>query len=56
MGFLLLMLSIKSLLPEKTDYSQDKLSVMRNQASQVYKLFEAVENKAEIEDNRARYF
>jgi peptidyl-prolyl cis-trans isomerase D len=42
--------------PEKTDYSQDKLSVMRNQASQVYKLFEAVEKKAEIEDNRARYF
>jgi len=42
--------------PEKTDFTEDKLSVMRNQASQVYKLFEAVEKKAEITDNRARYF
>lgn len=42
--------------PEKTDFSADQLSVMRNQASQVYKLFEAIEKNAEITDNRARYF
>jgi peptidyl-prolyl cis-trans isomerase D len=41
---------------EKTDYSQDKLALMRNQASQVYKLFDAIEKKAEITDNRARWF
>ncbi|MBN2778047.1 MAG: peptidylprolyl isomerase [Bacteroidales bacterium] len=42
--------------PEKTDFTQEKLSMMRNQASQVYRLFEAFEKKAEIVDNRARYF
>ncbi len=42
--------------PEKTDFSTDQLSVMKNQASQVYKLFEAIEKNAEITDNRARYF
>lgn len=42
--------------PEKTDFTQEKLSVMRNQASQIYRLFEAFEKKAEIVDNRARYF
>ncbi len=41
---------------EKTDFSQDKLAIMRNQASQVYKLFDAIEKKAEITDNRARWF
>ncbi|MDD2633978.1 MAG: peptidylprolyl isomerase [Bacteroidales bacterium] len=46
----------KTVAPEKTDFTQEKLSVMRNQASQVYRLFEAMEKKAEIEDNRARYF
>ncbi|MDD4150660.1 MAG: SurA N-terminal domain-containing protein [Bacteroidales bacterium] len=46
----------KIVAPEKTDFTQEKLSLMRNQASQVYRLFEALEKKANIEDNRARYF
>ncbi len=46
----------KTVAPEKTDFTQEKLSIMRNQASQVYRLFEAMEKQAKIEDNRARYF
>ncbi len=42
--------------PEKTDFSAEQLGVMRNQASQVYKIFEAVEKMAEISDYRAKYF
>jgi peptidyl-prolyl cis-trans isomerase D len=42
--------------PEKTDFSAEQLGLMRNQASQVYKIFEAVEKIAEITDYRAKYF
>ncbi|MDD3859287.1 MAG: peptidylprolyl isomerase [Bacteroidales bacterium] len=42
--------------PEKTDFSSDQLSSMRNYATQTYKIFGAVEKKAEISDFRAKYF
>lgn len=42
--------------PEKTDFSAEQLGLMRNQASQVYKIFESVEKMAEISDFRAKYF
>ncbi|HOZ29292.1 MAG TPA: peptidylprolyl isomerase [Bacteroidales bacterium] len=42
--------------PEKTDFSSEQLSSMRNYASQTYKIFGAIEKKAEISDFRAKYF
>jgi len=42
--------------PEKTDFSAEQLSSMRNYASQTYKIFGAIEKKAEISDFRAKYF
>jgi peptidyl-prolyl cis-trans isomerase D len=42
--------------PAKTDFSAEQLGLMRNQASQVYKVVEAVEKMAEITDYRAKYF
>lgn len=42
--------------PPKTDLSAEQLSSMRNYASQTYKIFGAVEKKAEISDFRAKYF
>ena len=32
----------ETIAPDKTDFSEDKLSIMRNQAGQVYKLFDAI--------------
>ncbi|MDR2010442.1 MAG: SurA N-terminal domain-containing protein [Bacteroidales bacterium] len=41
--------------PEKTDYSSDQLNIMRSQSGQVYRINEALQKKAKIEDNRARF-
>jgi peptidyl-prolyl cis-trans isomerase D len=42
--------------PEKNDYSDEQLIDMKTNASQVYKIFEAIEKEANIEDYRSRYF
>jgi peptidyl-prolyl cis-trans isomerase D len=42
--------------PEKSDYSSEQLNMMRMQAGQSYRINEALEKKAEIVDNRAKFF
>jgi peptidyl-prolyl cis-trans isomerase D len=43
--------------PEKSDFSSEQLTIMRNHASSVgFRVFEALQNKAEIEDYRTMWF
>lgn len=42
--------------PAKTDYSAEQIGMMRNQASQVQKIFETIIKKAKIEDYRGKFF
>lgn len=42
--------------PAKTDFAAEQLGLMRNQASQIYKVFETIEKRADISDFRSKYF
>jgi peptidyl-prolyl cis-trans isomerase D len=42
--------------PVKTDFAAEQINIMKTNASQVYKIFESVQKKADIEDFRAKYF
>lgn len=42
--------------PEKTDFTAEQLNLMRNMASQTYRIFESLEKKANVIDKRAKFF
>jgi peptidyl-prolyl cis-trans isomerase D len=42
--------------PEKNNYSDEQFIDMKNNALQVYKMFDAIQKEADIEDYRSRYF
>ena len=41
---------------EKSDYSAEQLNLMRNSAGQIYRLNEALEKRAKVEDYRVNFF
>lgn len=55
-GVYIINVSKKIPAPEKTDYSSEQLNSMRSLAGQIYRISEAIEKSANIEDYRVKFF